>query len=384
MKRTKKTVDFASFEPQVHEPAHRTLAREVFRGLPPEDVAKAMADAHAQRVRLRPITRNQKEMVMRLVLDALAAKGHDVATADAKVMSAYREWLRARVEAGDISESYAGHIAIQWNATVRCVFGEEASRELRFKGFKQHERKIVRRSPEDMAAIIAAAHKLGARTRDDKEAFIAYLELAWPTAGRAGSLLVEECRFADVDWQKGTVRFQHVKNKDLHEVVLSERAVARLRERRAYCMTRPWWRGEETPIIAGRSGRPLTLETINNKLKAAAARAGFTDRVTSHVIRKSSGTMMARENPRYAREQLGITAKVFEKHYNQPTIEDRLERRDLVPTVQEGPDALIGRAFMDLQAQRITSAEFQDILERANRMRAAPQPMRGDENKGYL
>lgn len=384
MTRTKKTVDFASFEPAVHEPAHKPLARDAFRGQAPTEVAKALADAHAQRIRLRPVTRNQKEMVVKLVLDALAGKGHDVATADAKVMSAYREWLRARVETGDISESYAGHIAIQWNATVRCVFGDEPSRELRFKGFKQHERKIVRRSPEEMAALIAAASKNRYRTRDDKEAFLAYLELSWPTAGRAGSLLTEELTFADVDWQKGTLRFDHVKNKDEHETVLSERAVAKLRERRAYCMSRPWWRGAATPILAGNRGVPLATETINRQLKRAAVRAGFMDRVTTHVIRKSSGTIMARQNPRYAREQLGITAKVFEKHYNQPTIEDRLERRDLVPTVAEGPDALIGRAFMDLQAQRITTAQFQDVLERANRMRIAPQPLHGEENKGYL
>lgn len=384
MKRTKKTADFGSFEPQRQQPAHQPIPREAFRKQAASTVAKAMADAHAQRVALRGVTRDQKEMVCRLVLEAIAAKGHDIATVDAATMSAYREWLRARVEAGDISESYAGHIAIQWNATVRCVFGDEASKDLRFRGFKQHERKIVRRSPEEMAQLIAAAHQIRYRTRDDKEAFLAYLEIAWPTAGRAGSLLVEELTFAEVDWQKGTLWFDHVKNKPEHETVLSERAVAKLRERRAYCMTRPWWKGEQTPIVAGHSGRPLTLKTINDRLKRAATRAGFLDSVTSHVIRKSSGTIMARQNPRYAREQLGITAKVFEKHYNQPTIEDRLERRDLVPTVAEGPDAVIGRAFMDLQAQRITQAQFQDVLERANRMRIAPQPVRSDENKGYL
>lgn len=64
-----------------------------------------------------------------------------------------------------------------------------------------------------------------------------------------------------------------------------------------------------------------------------------------------------------------------------------MERRDLVPAVgaQAGPDELIGRAYLDLQAQRITTAQFQDILERANKMRILPEPKhRLDENRGYL
>lgn len=384
MKRTKKTADFGSFEPETRQAAHESVPRESFRGLDPAAAAKLLADAHAQRVTLRPSSRDQKEMVMRIVLEAVQAKGHDLATVDTSTMSAYREWLRARVEAGDISESYAGHIAIQWNATVRCVLGKGAGQPLCFKGFPQHERKIVRRSPEEVAKLIAAAHHNRFGSPDDKAAFLTYIEVAWPTGGRASSILVEELTFADVDWEKGTLYFGRVKNKPEHEVVLSERAVAKLRERRAYCMSRPWWKGEETPILAGRRGVPPRLNTINRQLKTAAMRAGFLDRVTSHVIRKSSGTFMARQNPRYAREQLGITAKVFEKHYNQPTIEDRLDRRDLVPTVAEGPDAIIGRAFMDLQAQRITNAQFQDVLERANKMRIAPQPVRGETDPGYL
>jgi hypothetical protein len=78
--------------------------------------------------------------------------------------------------------------------------------------------------------------------------------------------------------------------------------------------------------------------------------------------------------------------EVFEEHYNQPTVEDRLERRNLFPIVgaRAGADELIGRTFMDLQDQRINQAQFNDIPERANRMRIAPQPLRAEENRGYL
>lgn len=65
--------------------------------------------------------------------------------------------------------------------------------------------------------------------------------------------------------------------------------------------------------------------------------SGIKKKVTTHVPRKGAGTHMAKENPRLAREQLGITQKVFEKHYNQPTVGDRIEHRDLVLGAQPTP-----------------------------------------------
>ena len=319
------------------------------------------------------------------MLDAIGAKGYDLATVDGRTMAAYREWLRQRVERGDISESYAGHIAIQWNATVRAVFGDEASKDLRIKGFRQHAKRIVRRGPDDMFVLVGAASRIRCRSEDDKHAFLCYLELAWPTAGRAGSLLKETLTFAHVNWQQGILKFAHVKNKDEHETVLSERAIAKLRERRAYCETRPWWNGDDTPILAGATGRPLTTNAVNGMLARACVLAGFDAKLTTHGIRKSAGTIMARTNERYAREQLGITKKVFDQNYNQPTVEARLERRDLVPVVGNAndPDAVIGKAFLDLQAQRITRHEFNEIVSRATRARVVPG-VRPPEDPGYL
>ena len=47
---------------------------------------------------------------------------------------------------------------------------------------------------------------------------------------------------------------------------------------------------------------------------------------------------MARENPKLAQEQLGISAAVFNLHYNQPSLEDRLMRRDILPAVGPPPE----------------------------------------------
>lgn len=49
----------------------------------------------------------------------------------------------------------------------------------------------------------------------------------------------------------------------------------------------------------------------------------------------------------------------------------------------KGPDEMVGKAFMDLQAQRTSQAEFNDTVERAGKMRAAPTRQRAPENTGY-
>lgn len=70
---------------------------------------------------------------------------------------------------------------------------------------------------------------------------------------------------------------------------------------------------------------------MNESLKAAAVAAGVHKPVSTHVVRKSVGTLMGRDNPKLAQLQLGISEAVFNAHYNQPLLEDRLARRDLVP-----------------------------------------------------
>lgn len=105
----------------------------------------------------------------------------------------------------------------------------------------------------------------------------------------------------------------------------------------------------------------MTDQNINRSLKMLAALAEVRKHVTTHIIRKSSGTLMARENPRLAREQLGVTEKVFEKHYNQPTIKDRMTRRDIVPGAtarSRSVEERIGALYLDLAKGKISQVEF--------------------------
>lgn len=54
------------------------------------------------------------------------------------------------------------------------------------------------------------------------------------------------------------------------------------------------------------------------------------------------GTLIARETPKYAWEQLGITAKIFEAHYHQPSLQDRMDQRDLLLGNLRTPDEAEG------------------------------------------
>jgi integrase len=379
------SLDFGSFEPEQATISTEYVSRDAFRGLDTLEAATRIVAEHARRTPQREVTRKQRVTDIKGILNVIARKGHDLASVDAATMCAYREWLRLRVERGDISESYASHLAIAWNAVTRAVFGDEAAAPLHIKGFRQHAKKIVRLDEPMMYALVGAAQRIGFRTADDKDAFVTYLELAWPTGGRAGSLLSKTLTFECIDWRRGFLRFPHVKNKDEHLVAMSPRALGVLRARREYAATRPWWIGDATPICAGATGNPITTEAVNQALKRACVAAGIESRVTTHVIRKSAGTIMARENARYAMEQLGITAKVFEKHYNQPTIEDRLERRDLVPTFGDASDpvAAMGQIALDYEEGRATKAEYLAALDRIKRAKALPG-IRQPDNTGYL
>ena len=162
-----------------------------------------------------------------------------------------------------------------------------------------------------------------------RPAFRTYLETAWSTGARIGSLLGVAA--GDINWANRTLRLRHMKTKDGHTAILSTRATTQLQNWIDCLSQSPPWIGLGTRLLVTPNGRPLTGQWINWQLKRCAARAGITKRVSTHVIRKSVGTIMARNNPKLAQLQLGITSYVFNTHYKQPLLEDRLKRRDLLP-----------------------------------------------------
>lgn len=364
------------------------LSRADFSGVAPREAAERIIPFTETRKPLREVTRNQKIGVLGRALADFREKGLDLANVTPADLANYREWMRTSVQAEEMSENSAAHIVSVWNSTMRAAFGEDGKpgETLLMKGFRTTAKKIDRWSEEEWGQLLAAARAQPSRQPDDKAAFLCYLELAWATGGRIGSLANDKTSFADVDWETETIKLRHMKNRPEHTCVLTPRALAHLRERRSYLMSRPVWRGGETPILVGTRGRPIRPQTVNKKLREAAARAGISKYISTHVVRKSVGTHMGKYNPRFAQEQLGITMKIFEGHYNQPTIDDRAERRDILPGVgsaaPQTPEEMIGRAVLDLNAGRITQKQYNEVLARADRLRATPKTG-GEDNSGY-
>lgn len=404
MKKTPpKSLSFAEFTPEVR--AVNTLRREDFSKVPPAVAARRLTDFHASRVKLEEVTQTQKDVVLTRVLENLAEKQHDLSTITPDVMAQYREWLRALTEKEIISVSYAGHIVGQWNATIRLAFGENGKpgESLLMRGFPKRARRAPRLTEEEFNAIVGAANRRRYRTLDDKEAFLAYLEIEWSSGGRIGSFSpvrrkrrrdppapqeiagamdevpepqLKTATVGDIDWTHGTLRLRHMKNVDEHTAILTERALTHLRSRVEFLRTRPYWHGDETPLLAGRTGQPLTCAAVNRMLKDCLAMAGIQKHLTTHSLRKNVGTHIARTNPRYAAEQLGITPKVFDAHYNQPVVEDRLTAREILPGAvvaqPRTPDEMVGQAWLRYSSGKLSRADFEAIVVQADRLRAQP------------
>lgn len=86
---------------------------------------------------------------------------------------------------------------------------------------------------------------------------------------------------------------------------------------------------------------------------------------------------------RLAAEQLGITDEVLNKHYLQPSLEDRKDRRDLLPSGTDErltPKEEIGRAWMEFRDGSLSEEEFLAVADRARFRASLPgsKPEEGD------
>lgn len=417
MKKTPpKSLSFGSFTPSIATAGARsTLPRESFANVSPAEAASRLVDFHVSRVPLEEVSQAQKETVLRQLLENLAQKGLDLSNVTPDDMATYREWLRTLVEQGLMASSYASHVTSSWNATIRLAFGEtgKPGESLLMRGFPQRPRQVQRLDGDEFQSILNASHRRRFRSPEDRDAFETYLELEWSTGARVGSLTptgrrrrkrieateaepeeVEDLpanwsvtlTTGDIDWDNGTIRLRHMKNKPEHTAILTERALERLRRRVDYLRKTDHWRGDQTPILMGKAGKPLAPQAINRMLADCATMAGIRKKVTTHMLRKSVGTHIAKQNPRFAQDQLGITAKIFEAHYNQPTLDDRLERRDILPgavtAAPRTPDEMVGQAWLKYSQGRMSRGDFETVLVQADRLRAQPS-VRVPETSAY-
>lgn len=354
---------FGDFEPPPAALA-KAVPREKFAGLEPSAAAEAaMADYAAMRA-LEDSTRIEKTYVLARILRDLAEKGKDLATVEQATLAEYRAFLQDLVKQEKITENYAYNLVKEWNAMVSLLFGDPSrpGEGLKMKGFTQSPKQVEHLGMEEIERMVQELpHKRFQNEHYRRVAGI-YLELATASAGRWDSLSNERLTFADIDYVAGTVRFRKVKNTDLHVAVLTQRCLAELRWHERFLRRTQHWRGPETPLLLGPRGEIPSYRWLESTLKELAALAGVQKDVTTHLFRKSVGTHIAKENPRLAREQLGITQKVFERHYNQPSVQDRIERRDLLmgsdPAESSELQARVGALYLLLRDGKVSQQEF--------------------------
>ncbi len=366
------------------------IDRARYAGLPPKQAADLiMEDFHAKRI-LEPSTKRNKTVVLCKILRDLAQRGLDMATVDTKSITEYRAFLRAQIQSEILSENYCHNLSKDWNSVQNLLMGQGDQRPgtdgcLKMKVFRQTAKQGDHLTIEDMEAMLSHLPELGMQNAHYRNAVGLFLEVAMSSAGRWDSIGSPKTTFQQVDFHRGIINFPKVKNKESHEALVTDRALRAIAEQRAFLIKAGTWQGEDkTPLLMGPRGAVVTYKTVNEGLHKLAELAGLRKRVTTHVPRKSVGTHMARDNPRLAREQLGITAKIFEKHYNQPTIDDRMARRDLLPgvNVSKSPAERIGSLYIDLKRGKISQQEFDDELRRGLLSEAVKPPTK-DNDLGY-
>lgn len=340
--------------------------RSDFAGLTPKAATARLIATYAQR-ELSFYTVRQKKVILTHVLNQLAKRNIDLATVETGDLALYRAYLADLVERKAISRNYAAHQVIQWNATMRAVFSETArpGEGLIMRGFKQTPRLIEHLTQHDFAALLDAVSLRRWQNRYYAELMRTYLEVAWCAAARIGSIIHAKLTVGDIDLDRGVMHLRRVKNRAQHDVVLSMRAVHRLSWWIAYLEHSPHWKGRDTPLFMGPRGDVVSHQLVNRSLHELAARAGLNKNVTSHVFRKSAGTLMALVNPKLAQEQLGITENVFNRHYNQPLLEDRLAHREILPgvtTAHPSPEEGVGHAYLRFQRGDITKLQLDQAV----------------------
>jgi integrase len=243
------------------------------------------------------------------------------------------------------------------------------------RGFRQTPKDIERLTDGDLEAMLQAARAKRFQSDHYRGIFTAYLEVAIATGARVGSIL--SARFADVDWEGGTITFPHVKNKEEHTALLTPRALVALRKWLHFIEISPFWKGRQTPIFVGPKGKVLSIQTIDRQLRAVAVHAGVRKKVSTHRLRKSVGTAIAQVDPDFAARQLGVSFKILQRHYNMPSMEDLMAKRELLPGakgfVPRSPEEIAGWATLEHIQGRMTDDELREHLDRARKLLAHPR-----------
>jgi site-specific recombinase XerD len=313
--------------------------------------------------------------MVRWVLSRLEEKGIDLASLTAQVLGLFRDWLQHQVITGVLSTSTAGHAVAQWNSVMRVVLDEKSppGRGLILRGFPSRPRAAIRVTEDEFNALLAEIPLRRFRSELDRRSFQAFLGVEWSTGARIGSL--RAVRVAEIKWQESTLHLRHMKNVVSHDAVSTDRAIVALHGHVDYLYDSKHWTGTEACVFMRDTEKPLTTQGVNRMLSDVAAFAGIRKNVTTHLFRKSVGTIMGRENPKLAREQLGITDRVFSRHYFWPTLDDRLPRRDILPGVHWRPttaEGMAAQAALEYDRGKMTEEQFRHVIAATRTRKLTP------------
>lgn len=338
---------FGAWQPAPEPPPRPRLDRAGFRGLAPAEAARRLVQAVRDAgLGHREITLRNKASALRRVLEALWDRGKDLATVQPGDVRLYHAYLKDMAGRGLLSEDTCSNLARNWNSTVRLVFGlqDRPGKGLIMKGFQQHPAKRARLTQPEFDAMIGALDRHAFRWMHTRLAFQTYLEVAWCSGARIGSLLGGRLVVGDVDPTNGTIILRHMKNNrflpegEHHVIVLTPRATMAVKRWIRFLEPLPLYSGANTVLFVGPQGKPLTVKWVNETLRELAKAAGINKRISTHTFRRSAGTLIGSKNPKLAQEQLGISDRVFRRHYFVPLLEDRLAARGILPgaTGEEG------------------------------------------------
>ncbi|MES2155581.1 MAG: tyrosine-type recombinase/integrase [bacterium] len=318
---------FGAFVPPP-KPVHDPSERAAYAGLSPDVAAESLAKTMAERRSIRAVTLRQKTIILRAILKDLAQRGLDLATLTPPDVALYREYLKDRVTRGDLATSSASHRAKVHNSTMRLVFDDET---LTMRGFAEHPRLVDHLTEAQFSMLLTVIHDYPAFNDHDVLLMIAYLHLEWSIGARIGSLAPGRLEVGDFDFEVGVVHLRYMKNKASHTAILSDTAVREAKEWIDTIKGDPAWKGDATPFFIHSDGSLVQPAWFNKHLKALGKLAGIQQKLTTHVLRKSVGTILAKVNPKFAEQQLGTSSRVFHEHSNQMSLQDRQDLRHLLP-----------------------------------------------------
>lgn len=372
------------------------LDRVEFAKLSPEEAANRLVAFNTSVVTMKQVTANEKFLVVKRILQDFAEQGLNVSTLSDEATNRYRDYFQELVDEGTYSTNTAAHAVKAWNSMIRACFGRKGvdGKDLKtgtgllMKEFPETVRKVDVLGNDEIDRMIRAIPQVPARNETHRSALRVYLEIGRCAGPRIGSLVRGEegeiFTFARVDWKRGVALLPHMKNsEDGHYIVLGDSAMVAIRNHAKHLQDIGLWSGPETPVMTGPGGKRVNCQYVNKKLKQLAVIAKVPKKLSTHVIRKSAGTLMgSMEDPAFAALQLGITQAIYNRHYYQPRLEDRLQKRDRLAGsdwTPQSPEEIAGKALLDLERGTIDQHQFDAQLREAKARLSLPP-----QKEGYL